>query len=116
MSSLEALLEGLKDQDPKARKKSAIELGDLGYPGATEALITLLEDPDDDVRLEAVVALGKIGDPRAVEPLIKKLKSYDYFYVRKKAAYTLYTFLKQEGLDDALRQQIRALWRSWYLT
>ncbi len=106
----------LRDRDPKVRKKAVMELGDTGEPGAAEELIAMLDDPDDDVRLEAVIALGKIGDQRAVEPLIKKLDSYDYFYVRKKAAYTLYTFLKQERLDEGLRQKIRARWRSWYLT
>ncbi len=95
-----------------------MELGDTGNPGAVdvEELIAALDDPDDGVRLEAVIALGKIGDPRAVDPLIKKLDSDDYFYVRKKAAYTLYTFLRQERLDEGLRQKIRARWRSWYLT
>jgi HEAT repeat protein len=116
MISIVSLMAGLKDHDPKVRKKAVVELGDIGDSGATEEIITLLDDPDDDVRLEAVVALGKIGDQRAVEPLIKKLKSSDYFYVRKKAAYTLYTFLKQERLDEGLRQKIRSHWRSWYLT
>jgi HEAT repeat protein len=63
-----------------------------------------------------VVALGKIGDPMAVEPLIDKLESDDYFYVRKKAAYTLYVFYKQERLEESLRQKILSHWRSWYLT
>ena len=115
-TAVETMLGALNDADPAARKHAVMALGDIGDARAAGPIITLLNDGDDDVRLEAVVALGKIGDPVAVEPLIEKLKSYDYFYVRKKAAYTLYTFLKQERLDDGLRQKIRAHWRSWYLT
>ena len=99
-----------------ARVRAAESLGDCGDRSAVEPLIRALDDIDDDVRLAAVIALGNIGDPRAIEPLIIKLKSNDYLYVRKKAAYTLYTFLKQERLDDELRQKIRSHWRSWYLT
>lgn len=108
--------EGLRSRDPRARKKAVAEAGASGDAGAVGDVIALLDDPDDDVRLEAVVALGRIGDQRAVEPLIRKLKGYDYLYIRKKAAYTLYTFLGREGLDEGLRQKIRAHWRSWYLT
>jgi HEAT repeat protein len=113
---VEPLLGAIKDTDPVVRKLAVMALGDIGDARAASPIIAMLNDADDEVRLEAVVALGKIGDPVAVEPLIEKLKSYDYFYVRKKAAYTLYTFLGQERLDDGLRQKIRAHWRSWYLT
>ena len=102
--------------DPAVRRRAVRALGEMGGYYTVDRIIAALDDPDDHVRLEAVIALGKIGDPRAVEPLIRKLKSYDYFYVRKKAAYTLYTFLEQENLDDDLRQKIRSHWRSWYLT
>jgi len=113
---LGTLLADLKNASPTVRRKAILALGERNEHGAVEAIIKALDDPDDEVRLAAVVALGKIGDSRAVEPLILKLKSYDYFYVRKKAAYTLYTFLKQERLDEGLRQKIRSHWRSWYLT
>ncbi len=113
---LESLLSDLKDARPATRRKAVLALAERCEGRAPEAIIEALDDPDDEVRLAAVVSLGKIGDPRAVEPLIAKLKSYDYFYVRKKAGYTLYTFLKQERLDEGLRLKIRANWRSWYLT
>lgn len=113
---IETLLEALKDASPDARREAVLALAERCEGRAPEGILEALDDPDEEVRLAAVVALGKIGDPRAVEPLIKKLKSYDYFYVRKKAGYTLYTFLKQERLDEGLRQKIRANWRSWYLT
>lgn len=113
---VETLISAMKDADPAVRCQAILVLGEKAEYCIVEGIIAALDDPDDDVRLAAVVALGKIGDPRAVEPLIRKLKSYDYFYVRKKAAYTLYTFLKQERLDDSLRQKILSHWRSWYLT
>jgi HEAT repeat protein len=106
----------LKDADPGVRRQAVRSLGDLGDPLATIRAIDMLNDADDGVRLEAVVALGKIGDPRAVEPLIEKLEGDDYFYVRKKAAYTLYVFFRQKGLNEELRQKILSRWRSWYLT
>jgi HEAT repeat protein len=98
--STDLLMSALNDADPSIRRQAVLVLGEKGEYSAVEGIIAMLDDPGDEVRLAAVVALGKIGDPRAVEPLIRKLKSGDYFYVRKKAAYTLYTFLKQERLDD----------------
>ena len=115
-TAVEPLVTAMKDSDPAVRRLAVIALGDLGDWKATEELIRSLNDRDDAVRLEAVIALGKIGDPRAVEPLIEKLKSYDYFYVRKKAAYTLYIFYRQAHLDTRLREKIMSHWRSWYLT
>jgi HEAT repeat protein len=106
----------LKGGDPGIRRHAVKALGEMGDLRATKEVITMLNDGDDDVRLEAVVALGKIGDPMAVEPLIEKLESDDYFYVRKKAAYTLYVFYRQERLEEGLRQKILSHWRSWYLT
>ncbi len=106
----------LKDADPGVRRHAVRALGDMSDPRTTTDVITMLNDGDDDVRLEAVIALGKIGDPEAVEPLIEKLESDDYFYVRKKAAYTLYVFYRQKHLSEELRQKILSHWRSWYLT
>jgi len=114
--SAESLLSALSDPLPEIRREAVRELGEKGEYGSVEALIAALNDPDDDVRLETVIVLGKIGDQRAVDPLIDKLTGNDYFYVRKKAGYTLYTFLKNERLDEGLRLKIRSHWRSWYLT
>ena len=113
---LKSLFFGRGDADADARRRTILDLGERGESRAIDEAIAALKDSDDGVRLAAVIALGKIGDPRAVEPLIEKLESDDYFYVRKKAAYTLYTFLKLERLDEGRRQKIRAHWRSWYLT
>jgi HEAT repeat protein len=115
-AAVDMLISALKDADPAIRRQATLTLGRRGEYSTVKEIIAMLDDPDDEVRLAAVIALGEIGDPRAVEPLIRKLKSYDNFYVRKKAAYTLYTFLKQERLDDSLRQKILSHWRSWYLT
>jgi HEAT repeat protein len=115
-TALEPLLGALKDGDPAVRRQAIIAMGDRGDRTAVVEIIRSLKDGDDDVRLEAVIALGKIGDARAVEPLIETLKSNDYFYLRKKAAYTLYVFLKQKDLDPCLREKILSHWRSWYLT
>ena len=106
----------MEDIDPGVRRQAVKALGDMGDSRATTEVIAKLNDGDDDVRLEAVIALGKIGDPQAVEPLIEKLESDDYFYVRKKAAYTLYVFYRQERLEEGHRQKILSHWRSWYLT
>ena len=114
--SVDTLISALKNPDPTIRRQAILALGEKGEYRIVENIIAALDDPDDETRLAAVVALGKIGDPRAIEPLIDKLKSYDYFYVRKKAAYTLYVFLKQERLEERLRDKILSHWRSWYLT
>lgn len=111
------LIVALKDRHAAVRRGAAEALGDVGDQIAVEPLISALNDGDFETRLQAIIALGKIGDARAVEPLIAKLKDdRDYFYVRKKAAYTLYTFYKKESLDGDLKSKIRSHWRSWYLT
>lgn len=115
-TAVEPLINALKDRDRGVRIQVIKALGDIGDHRSTEQVLTMLNDQDDETRLEAVIALGKIGDPRAVEPLIEKLKGSDYFYVRKKAAYTLYVFYKQAHLKEDLRHKILSHWRSWYLT
>lgn len=90
-------------------------LGKTGSSIAVGPLVSALDDRVFAIREHAITALGNIGDERAVEPLIKKLKSDDDFYIRKKAGYTLYTFLKHKDLNPDLREKIRSHWRSWYL-
>ncbi len=116
LTSVGELILLLGNADPGIRRQAVRALGEKGDRRATADVIAKLNDRDDEVRLEAVVALGNIGDPRAVEPLIEKLESDDYFYVRKKAAYTLYVFYRQERLEEGLRHKILSRWRSWYLT
>lgn len=65
------------------------------------------------VALAAVDAPGAAGDPRAVEPLIEKLQDRDDdFYIRKKAARTLYVIYKQGRLDKGQEDRVLAHWHS----
>ncbi len=64
---VEHWLEAAKSADPKARKKSADVLGNIGPvdPRAIPALIEAVKDRDANVRAAAVLGLSKIG-PAAV--------------------------------------------------
>ncbi len=92
-------------------------LGESGDPRAVEPLIDLLKRSRDlTIKIHVCDALGHIGDPRAIDPLIEKLQDRDDdFYVRKKAAYTLYAIYRHGHLDQEQRDKIVAHWRSWYL-
>lgn len=92
-------------------------LGESGDPRAVEPLIALLKRSNDlAVKIHACDALGRIGDPRAIDPLIDKLQDRDEdFYVRKKAAYTMYAIYRHGHLDPEQQDKVRAHWRSWYL-
>jgi hypothetical protein len=92
-------------------------LGASGDLRAVEPLIDLLERSDSlEVKIHVCDALGRIGDPRAIDPLIAKLQDRDEdFYVRKKAAYTLYAIYSHGHLDQEQRDKIITHWRSWYL-
>ncbi len=102
---------------PSARR-SPLDIELMRIRRDVEGLLktAIQKDAPMDIRVRAIEALGEMGDFRAVEPLITLLKSDDYLYVRKKAAFTLYLFLKREGLSEGLRQKIMSHWRSWYLT
>ena len=91
-------------------------LGSIGGPEAVEPLVAALGSRSFAVREHAIAALGTTGDPRAIEPLIAKLQDRsDDFYIRKKAARTLYVIYKQGRLDREHRDRVLAHWHSWYL-
>jgi HEAT repeat protein len=101
-----------------AKAVSAIDaLGESGDPRAVGLLIDLLKHSDNlTIKIHVCDALGHIGDPRAIDPLIEKLHDRDDdFYVRKKAAYTLYAIYRHGHLDQEQRDKIVTHWRSWYL-
>jgi len=68
-----AVLNGLKDKDPEARRLAAEELGKRDGNVAVKPLIKALKDKDLNVRKSAAVSLGELGSRRAVSPLIKTL-------------------------------------------
>ncbi len=92
-------------------------LGESDDSRAVEPLIGLLKRSDNlTIKIHVCDALGRIADPRAIDPLIEKLQDRDDdFYVRKKAAYTLYAIYRHGHLDQEQRDKIISHWRSWYL-
>ena len=92
-------------------------LGESGDSRAVGPLIDLLKRSHDlTIKIHVCDALGHIGDPRAIDPLIEKLQDRDDdFYVRKKAAYTLYAIYEHGHINQEQRDKIITHWRSWYL-
>lgn len=104
------------DEAPEVAVAAIDALGRLGEPGAVPPLIVALASGDLKVKEHAIAALGKIGDPRAIDPLIAKLQDRsEAFYVRKKAARTLYAIYKQGHLDGADKDKALTHLHSWHL-
>lgn len=88
-SSLNSLLEELKDLDPKVRQHAAEELGKLGDRSAVNPLILALNYDDVyRVRKAAAWALGELKDEKAVIPLMRAISHSDWI-VRANAAEAL---------------------------
>ena len=70
---IEALLAGLRDENPESRAQAAKTLGIRQAKEAVEPLIALVGDEQerDVVKQAALEALGRIGDQRAVPPIIR---------------------------------------------
>ena len=73
MTYVEALAEGLRDEDPEVRMRVANALKELEDPQATMPLVEALKDPSGDVRSAAARALSWMGDERAQHALIEAL-------------------------------------------
>jgi hypothetical protein len=114
---VESLVTDLKSGSLPARRAAARALGEAGDERAVEPMIEALQESRDfRLKEDVITALGKLGDPRAVDPLIAKLKDRgEDFYLRKKAAYTLYAIYRQGRLDEEAREKVLSLWHSWYL-
>jgi HEAT repeat protein len=76
-----SIISNLKDNNPKIRRETADQLGDIRNKETVKHLIPLLKDDNEYVRQAAARALGKLRDKEAVEPLIESLKDDDE-YVR----------------------------------
>ncbi len=121
--SVERALALLDARDERTRDGIVIALaaidalGAAGDPRAVEPLIAALKSSKKLAVKEHVIdALGRLGDPRAVEPLIAKLQDRsDDFYIRKKAARTLYVIYRLGRLDKEQEDMVLAHWHSWYL-
>lgn len=85
-SSVEPLIEALKNNDEWIRSNSARVLGDMREARAVEALIVVLRnDPWGWARKYAAEALGKIKDPRSVESLIEAALKDENWNIRVEA-------------------------------
>lgn len=62
MSELEALAEGLADQDAAVREDCARSLAELGDPQAVPYLLHALDDDEEQVRMWGAYGLGLVGD------------------------------------------------------
>ncbi|SDW69166.1 HEAT repeat domain-containing protein [Nitrosomonas oligotropha] len=76
-STLQILIDALKDGDSSVRMSAANALGKIGDKAAVNALIHSLKDENSAVRSRAASALGEIGDKAAVDSLIHSLKDED---------------------------------------
>lgn len=80
-----ALVEGLGDERPHVRLRSAYGLGSLGSTRkpAIKPLLQRLGDKDESVRLAAIQALAKVaGDDEAIRPAFEQLSGSDEMGVR----------------------------------
>jgi HEAT repeat protein len=90
-SSIDALIESLKDPNDEVRANCAFILAELTDIKAVEPLIQALKDHSSKVRINAVKSLERYGDIRAVQPLMDTLKDNDAD-VRNAAALALRKF------------------------
>src|SRR6185295_8065870 len=75
----QAIIGGLKDEDPSVRRQAARQLGTRKQ--APGEIFPLLRDPDATVRFQAATALGRIGNPMSIVGLRDLLEEKD-LYVR----------------------------------
>lgn len=87
--AVDALIQGLSDENPQIREMSAWTLSEIRTPAAriVPALISVLTDPDENIRVVGSVALQNVGAP-AVPYLIDALTA-DAAAIRLNAAYAL---------------------------
>lgn len=87
--AIDALIQGVSDENPQIREMSAWVLSEIGTPAArvVPALISTLADPDENIRVMGSVALQNLGEP-AVPYLIDALRA-ESMEIRLNAAYAL---------------------------
>jgi hypothetical protein len=84
LSTLDLLIEALKDSDHSVRRYAAKTLGEIGDPKAVEPLEQALQDRDWSGRSSAIEALRKIGNAKA-EKYIKKYLNDEKGYIQHAA-------------------------------
>ena len=101
-SSINQLINMLRNEDWGVRQNAAKQLGENANKRTIEALIkTLRDDKDSFVRYRAAEALGKIASKRAVNALINALGDPDLF-VRRTAAEALGNIKDSRSINPLL--------------
>lgn len=72
-STLPALYDMLRDEEPYTRRTAVVTIGRIGDPNAAGALIAALDDEDANVRKAAATSLGAMRSDAAVPGLIALL-------------------------------------------
>lgn len=75
-SQIDALIEGLKNEDGLERQRARYGLIHIGHE-AISALIDVVQNEKGEARWEAIEALSRLNAPSAVPVLIKELKDDD---------------------------------------
>ncbi len=112
-TSVETLIERLRDEDLDVVIDAAEALGNIGSTAAVSALIESLEnDPSGEVCTMITTALGKIGSAEAIDPVLKIVlerpeemewdDDWDTWWDVQKAGVKALGALKAEKAVDAL--------------
>jgi HEAT repeat protein len=106
MSTVEARLEELRNEDARVRRNAARELARLADSQAVEALAQAIDDPDEEVATSAAWALGEIDDPRVTEILDATVRDLarDEF-VRREAVLGLANRGRVDVIEDVLKDE-----------
>ena len=124
-SSVDALIQALKDEDAGVRAKAAESLGKIGDTKAVEAIMDLIRSPKghkEEVgvntspmgtkmqpRAAAIKALGHLGDPRTADLLVGILQNDEEdLDVRCSAARALRGIKDNERVLDVLHHKLKS--------
>ena len=81
--SIPALIDALKNPNPRTRKLAVNALGDISDPETGAALTEMLMDEDIDVRWAAMESLIKLGRD-SLRPILEKfIKDFDSLWLRE---------------------------------
>lgn len=79
------LIDRLRDEDPKARRRAALALVQCDTSASRKALLGAFKDPDPDVRATAIESIGQLDDPERFLDLLLLMRRDPESRVRESA-------------------------------